>query len=351
MTNGIAIKPREFHAPGWKVLQDAAVASGAFPLALTPQVLVRGDREAYASRFHGVAPLWPVGTDDPYRLLCVDGGVVDNEPMGLARAILQRHADSGHKDVRGANHALILVDAFPNSPNTVDLSHQQFDLIWLGRRLVSSVLNQTRFKYDELYPAEDPNIYSRFMIAPLRRQYSDTGPPQEFALACGAIGGFGGFVERKFRLHDFHLGRRNCQRFLQRHFALPFCGLDSNPLFETWPAVAKARYRIERKKGSFDVPQPVDDVDVFLPIIPLLGNAAKPLPTLPPWPTITTGQLDGLERGLTFRLEAIVRRLIDQHIGGWGSRRMASVAWWLKGRTLASGLMDSAKKDLTRADN
>ena len=44
---------------------------------------------------------------------------------------------------------------------------------------------------------------------------------ERYGIASGLLGGFGGFVARAFRDHDFQLGRRNGQRFLQTTFALP----------------------------------------------------------------------------------------------------------------------------------
>jgi hypothetical protein len=56
----------------------------------------------------------------------------------------------------------------------------------------------------------------RFFIAP-----SDDRRPGESPLQCGLLGAFGGFFERSYRAHDYQLGRRNCQRFLQTSFLFP----------------------------------------------------------------------------------------------------------------------------------
>ena len=40
-------------------------------------------------------------------------------------------------------------------------------------------------------------------------------------IACGALGGFSGFFARAFREHDFVLGQRNCQWFLEKYLVLP----------------------------------------------------------------------------------------------------------------------------------
>ncbi|HEY9135681.1 MAG TPA: hypothetical protein VIM85_07795, partial [Pseudomonadales bacterium] len=43
----------------------------------------------------------------------------------------------------------------------------------------------------------------------------------EYPLACGVLGGFGGFLSEKLRAHDYQLGRYNCYNFLKNHFGLP----------------------------------------------------------------------------------------------------------------------------------
>jgi hypothetical protein len=44
---------------------------------------------------------------------------------------------------------------------------------------------------------------------------------QENSLACGSLGGFGGFFSKELRIHDFMLGRRNCQKFIRKYFCVP----------------------------------------------------------------------------------------------------------------------------------
>jgi len=78
--------------------------------------------------------------------------------------------------------------------------------------------DQARFDPADLALAGDETAYSRFLVAP------DRGASLEshgFALACGALGGFSGFLCEQYRHHDYMLGRRNCQQFLREHFSLP----------------------------------------------------------------------------------------------------------------------------------
>jgi Patatin-like phospholipase len=344
----IPLQPRQFDSPGWKMLEDAAIATGAFPVGLAPQELKLTDRSAYDRRFPGLKlrPQWPDEMSDPYRILCVDGGVVDNEPMGLARSILERD-NPGVPGNPVRNSAFILVDVFPYAPTLTDLLPIQPEISALARNFLASVLKQARFKYDELHPEQDIELYTRFMVAPLRRVDDETAKEVEFPLACGSLWGFGGFLDRAFRLHDYHLGRLNCKRFLKYHFALPADGPGRHPLFDSWSEDARRRYKIERKRGTFEPPTPGEEVDVFLPIIPLVGDAARPLAPLPAWPTIGSPQLHDLRKQVRKRLYKIVERLIRQHLP-WGVRLAVHPLWFVNRRNVLNRLMNAVRKELDR---
>jgi hypothetical protein len=85
---------------------------------------------------------------------------------------------------------------------------------------------------------------------------------QRYAIASGLLGGFGGFVARSFRDHDFQLGRRNCQWFLRSSFALP----EANPIIKSWlPSVDRKRFEAHGGK----------DRRAYYCLIPLCGAADK----------------------------------------------------------------------------
>ena len=50
------------------------------------------------------------------------------------------------------------------------------------------------------------------------------------ALAFVVLAGFAGFVHEQLRMHDYQLGRRNCQKFLADHFHLHV----DNPIVAPW---------------------------------------------------------------------------------------------------------------------
>jgi predicted acylesterase/phospholipase RssA len=77
----------------WRELADASVASGAYPLAFRAKELDRW-RADYAK--NGLEP-W---TDDPSRFTYTDGGILQNEPLGMAKNLVDEIDKHWHNDSR-----------------------------------------------------------------------------------------------------------------------------------------------------------------------------------------------------------------------------------------------------------
>jgi hypothetical protein len=165
------------------------------------------------------------------------------------------------------------------------------------------LINQARFKPEELELAEDPDVYSRFLISPSREDA--TGRPVEPAMASAILGGFGGFLSETFRQHDFQLGRRNCQQFLRRHFCLP----ETNRLFRDWDEGTRQRHCV-RGADRAPVSYREGDNTRMLPIIPLLGEAAREVPQRPA-PRARDVDLEALKDLIGRRVLAVGRTFID----------------------------------------
>lgn len=321
------LDPGNYNDPAWRDLAEASLASGAFPIGLAPKILSRSKKE-YAKRkwpvpvdprqrnqtgdcieMTPIDPAWPDDInkqqDYEYRFVSVDGGVLDNEPLELARKTLAQADVRNKRSGKEANRAVILIDPFPHdAPFKTDYETKD-DIFNIIPALLSSLRTQARFKPDELILAQREDIYSRYLIAPKRR--AQNGKLAEFPIASGLLGGFGGFLSLSFREHDYQLGRRNCQMFLKEHFALPYGRHHKNPLFDNWTREMIHNHRI--KEGN----------EVFLPIIPLVGTAAEEVPP-PPWPSYSLNNLQPVKRQLKRRINAVAGRLVDLHIPYWPVR-------------------------------
>ena len=219
----------------WKLLRQSTLATGAFPLALQPRELHRdaaayddwrwwvpaGDKKGRCKdgrcfAMTTIAPDWSCreGSGE-YAFVCVDGGVANNEPLEIARRALAGDDAFNPRDKNEAHRAVIMVDPFPSDPCVPSFTFEDATLFHTATRLFGSLKEQARFKPDELEMARNPDIFSRFMIAPTRK-----GAARGEEIASASLGAFGGFLSEKFRQHDFQLGRRNCQAFLMKYFVI-----------------------------------------------------------------------------------------------------------------------------------
>ncbi len=306
-------------SPIMEKLKISAIASGAFPIGLAPRNLshdIPGNQQDdwYSSR------KWPIPTphsaphhcvtpesipvnwgklqpDFLYNFQCVDGGVMNNEPLELARSVLAGTGSVNEREGELAEKAVLLIDPFPSNSSFKPEYEPAPDLLKTALALFGALKNQSRFKPDELMLAADQNVYSRFMIAPSR-------DGETFPIACGSLGGFGGFLKRAFRAHDYFLGRRNAQKFLKDHFVLP----ENNPLFEEWTDAMKNTHCVRDSAG---LPKKINE-QRLLPIIPLLGKAKVDC-VITAWPEYTSEDLSQLARQIESRVDIVLDRLIEQY--------------------------------------
>ncbi|MGE3779403.1 MAG: hypothetical protein AB7F89_19605, partial [Pirellulaceae bacterium] len=237
------LDPAERPMGEWPNLLAAALASGAFPGGLAPQLLER-PRNDYSTR-HTCPPLWDA-CGAAYGFLCVDGGLMNNEPLELARLYLSDGPETPNpRSGTKAHRAVVLIDPFPNTAALTESYQSDDRLLAVVLQMFSALKNQARFKPAELELAARPDVFSRFMIAPSRQD--DARNPIEPAIASGVMDGFGGFFHESFRRHDFQLGRRNCQAFLKWRFCLP----ENNPVVSIEDASVRNRFYVQESDGRY----------------------------------------------------------------------------------------------------
>ncbi len=268
-------------AVDWMTFGLFARATAAFPLGFPPRALVRptldyryrvavlpGDAPGGPAQAIGRLPDWaaltPAGAEGPpsdYHFLAVDGGATDNEPIELARTALAGVLGRNPRDPATANRAVILIDPFAGAAG-LGLEGPA-SLARTAPALLTTLMQQTRYNSQDLLLAADPEVFSRFMITPMRDGRVGGG-----ALASDGLGAFLGFASPAFMRHDYLLGRANCQEYLRSSLVLA----EDNPVFAgMWTAAQKRALGVERGGGR------------YLPIVPLIGDAAVPEMT-EPWP-------------------------------------------------------------------
>ncbi|ACL56350.1 patatin-like phospholipase family protein [Methylobacterium nodulans] len=219
----------------WFLLKQAALATGAFPIGLQARLLKRQfsdyqvnspvEYQDEKGQRHTILPHVETPPAE-YDFIAVDGGVIDNEPFEIARRYLAAGAGQNNRNAAQASKAMILVDPFPNHASLPQgPGREDLRLTSVVPHFLGTLVDQARFKPEELALAQNDRVFSRFAIVPSRPTRND--PTPKHPIACGILGGFGGFLHESFRRHDYLLGRRNAQAFLRWNFMLG----ESNPLF------------------------------------------------------------------------------------------------------------------------
>lgn len=371
----------------WKEqLVQAGLATGAFPFLLRPQMISRQfDDYRCTPQYwrHGFtvqdidglprlvvnqpepilpqAPLADMDQQGTFRFLAVDGAMIDNEPLEIAR----RELSQGHRNPRSSRdsrRAVILVNPFGSDRigwrrvdrNAKPVANPETSerLMDVAPHVFGALINQARFKPEELELAVNETVFSRFILAPVRWRSGPAGRERGMAITGGILGGFGGFLHRSFRLHDYMRGRHNAQAFLKRSFVLS----EKNKLFDGLAPGDRATWYVRRwgqgqdgapkrvcqhvaiEKDAYEKAQAAvaqgEASDLALPIVPLVEPALQDDREFPmeAWPSLafasgSDGGLAKLEKLLTARAEELGTTFIEKDwqltgIKGWGAKRL-----------------------------
>lgn len=217
------------------VLKDAAMSTGAFPVGLESRELKRKKIYIEQNKYLNLIlsgendenvkyDFLPEG--EHYHSLNVDGGVINNEPYEITQQLLddrrknQLSKEESEKYIPKLSAAefenvVLMIDPFPNddTPEPAVFTPKK---AWKNvlPSIILAMRGQLMMKDEQIKKAYLSDDYTRFLVMPVREK-------EKYAIACGSLGGFGGFFSKKFRTHDYYLGRRNCQKFLQDHFSAP----------------------------------------------------------------------------------------------------------------------------------
>lgn len=312
----------------WKDYSICALASAAFPVGLAPRQIgaVLGDNPAfdeYQGRHfpidslineHGIDPDWTKAVREApaFWFTTADGGIIDNDPFEYARfSIKANPSEPNESDLAAADRAVIMVSPFPERKPIKSQDQPELGIASIFSALMPALIDQARFKPSELVLAADPTCGSRYLIGPSRVTIVETRDAngkierrevdERYAIASGLLGGFGGFVARAFRDHDYQLGRRNCQRFLRHIFTLP----PKHPMFQSWPPEAKINPVFEAK--------PTKTMGTGYSVIPLFGAAREEV-ALPAWPRISQDRFETLQERIEKRFDYVAPALLAQNV-------------------------------------
>ncbi len=247
-------------------------------------------------------PNWKAADAKQFETLNVDGGVTNNNPFACAHQELclqDPPVAAGHNPRSGAeaDRAVVNIAPFLTDPTFSIDKPPATDLFSVLGALVDTVVNQSRIQGENIKLTEDPSVFSRFAIAP------SIDSKDVDALASGSLMAFGGFLAQEFRDHDYQLGRRNCQRFLQAHFCVPF----GNVVLSQYDLNAATVDKFSTV---------LDDGTKGLPLIPLVQDRLRTeIPEVRS--TISTERLGPVADKAISRLKAVADRLLMAGELGW----------------------------------
>lgn len=340
---------------GTLLLRQAAMATGAFPVGLAYRTFSRNKRHIVNNillkEFHGKIEL----SDDEYRATFIDGGLINNEPFELTEMLL-RHIVANDRltdNPENFNSTILMIDPFPTDRRKIfaDTERNNFHpygLLGAMGKFFSVLRNQVLVKHNVIEKAFNKDNYSCFVIAPTRQEIKD-GEEIKYAgsraIACGTVGGFGGFVSKKFREHDFYLGRINCKSFLQTHFRVP--ADTRNPVFrDAYSKEAREIFLITEE----------DTGEEFLPIIPDVNKLGKSdmevnrLYRNLQYPYYSPSKFKNYKKNLAKRLNFVFDNNVDY--SGFGRFMRPIVKYYVKLNLIAARkvlfgkLSEAVKKDL-----
>jgi hypothetical protein len=245
-----------------RMLIEVAKATGAFPVGLKHRILEMPDGkyvQAQVGRMFGMERLdrfkVAVDPDKPFRFVAVDGGAINNEPIGEVDNILEDLFDqdnNGQTKGKPKNFGIIMIDPFPDFETTEEAEGQD-SLTTIPFKLFGALRSQAMLKEGDIRRGFRGEDYTRGLIFPSKKDPT-TGKPRKYAIACASLDGFGGFLSREFRHHDFLLGRRNCQSFLRKFFTVP----EKSPVLGEWTDLMRERCAVQYEEVE----------GYFYPIIP-----------------------------------------------------------------------------------
>jgi hypothetical protein len=164
----------------WNDFFATTIATGAFPVGLAPRTLGRPGAEykisdrvgfdfyatdlknqwrLWCAPFRRVTPPEDVLQTNPYVFVAVDGGMIDNEPLELARRYLAAGQEFNQRSADSADRAVVMVSPFPNYLHTPEFVPGE-RIVDVAPRLLSTCITQARFKPSELELAADASVFS-----------------------------------------------------------------------------------------------------------------------------------------------------------------------------------------------
>ncbi|MDB5135458.1 MAG: patatin-like phospholipase family protein [Mucilaginibacter sp.] len=313
------------------IAANAAMATGAFPVGLQSRIITRDAQYVNANPWlssYLVNNTIPAGS---YQTLNVDGGMINNEPFDKVRSVLDDFTgqpDNGdYNDFNKFTSTVLMIEPFPTQPpKPISYSRSLLNVIGLT---LSSMLSQMRSKAVHITNAMDDACAGQYLITPSRIVQAADGTSNELtgelAIACGALSGFSGFMNKGFRVHDYFLGRYNCKIFLRDYFTVPAGALANNPIFKDGYAnVDQTKFKSTKDDSYQIIPVFADATDYTFPDFKFSSGTN--------WPAVQESDIDQFSGALKNRIQTI---LLNTSELNWFTKSLL----WMGAKVILNGML------------
>jgi predicted acylesterase/phospholipase RssA len=286
------------------IAANAAMATGAFPIGLKSRLLIRNSLYVNANPWlNAYLKNNPIEKGN-YETLNVDGGLINNEPFDKVHDVLYdltRQETQDYNNFDKFTSTVLMIEPFPTKkPGTISKGQSLQNVMGLT---LSSMLSQMRSKPVNIKDALSKSCAGQYLITPSRIVTSPGGDVSnvvgEMAIACGALDGFSGFMNKEFRVHDYFLGRYNCKIFLRDYFTIPASALKENGIFKAGYANADLNKFKSTKENSYQIiPVFAEATDYTFPDFKFKSGTN--------WPVLQDSDIDRFKGPLKKRIQAVL---------------------------------------------
>ncbi len=304
------------------LLIKATKATGAFPFGLAPRHFEDEFSWTYISnslkrriQFKRKMDVKLFKKSKHFKFTGVDGGTINNEPFDEVLNTLQDKF--GIPDPENPQFGTVMIDPFPSfegEMNSDDANAYQTSVFDVLGKIVPTILNQARNKRNETFGKR----FFKLLVFPIkweRYRVLKDHPP----LATGGIGGFGGFLNIDFRIHDFFLGRNNARNFLRSYLCLEYDANNPSYLYKNLETRAFNAF-----KRKYTDPE-TKETKFYMPIIPDLnlieerkaGTASPYRYDVDEFPKLDRTWLASLKKPMKRRVKAIIVKLKKANVSKW----------------------------------
>lgn len=334
-------------------LKKCTKGTGAFPLGLKPQYFNNEFTKAYIENNikrnlgreieENEQCTIEVKQEEVYfNFTNVDGGTINNEPFQeVERILIEKHGESNSIHPQ---FGTLMIDPFPNFYDFEKRGEKkkedfQKSVMKIIPALYSTFREQVRVKRGDSFFVDSYKV----MGFPTKRKKNGKltdHPP----LACGGLGGFGGFFDIEFRIHDFFLGRNNARNIIRSFFSLEYDSKNPHYLFENITPEALDLFGFEprNEKGK-----------TYIPILPDMnyiedkenGNTNPFQYTYKDFPILNEGFLHSLKPLIKKRIKTMTKLESKNLINGFVLKTVVNIFSGKIAKNLTTKVMKEIKND------